>query len=73
VIPGYDDIDTLTVDNLVADWRRLQTGDLCSDMRQAKQLSSIKQKNAGTFTMDYGFFFNEPGTLINVMLDEQSC
>ena len=70
VIPGYDETETLKVENLAADWKRLQTGDLCIDVREAKQLSSLNQKNAGTFTMRYGFFYTEPDQLINVLVDE---
>lgn len=38
-VTNYDSIEVVTVQNLVADWRRLQTAQIVVEERTAKQMS----------------------------------
>lgn len=70
-VTNYDEIESISVKNLVADWRRLQIANIVLDERTAKQMSQhCDGKVSGCFCMRFGFDYGNPKQLIAVLIDQ---
>jgi hypothetical protein len=66
--------DKITIDNLVADWRRLQVGFILTDEKAARKMSHNlvqNDKSAGYFSMRFGFDYTDTDSHYIVQMNEQ--
>lgn len=74
-ILNYDETNLLTIQNLVADWKRIWIAEVMADDKLSRTMNNQeggKGKKSGYLVMKYGFDYKNLDQLYAVLIDEQN-